>query len=75
MKSSCLRLAQPALLLCVLLSFASLAYGQDRRFNVVEATIADIQKAITTKQVTATDIVHMYLERIKAYNGACVNQP
>jgi Asp-tRNA(Asn)/Glu-tRNA(Gln) amidotransferase A subunit family amidase len=75
MKSSCSGLAQSSLLLCVLLSFVSLAYGQDKPFNIVEAAIADIQKAITTKQITATDIVHRYLERIKAYNGACVNQP
>jgi len=75
MKGFSSRLAQSTLLLCGFLSFASLAHSQDKPFNVVEATIADIQKAITTKQLTATDIVHMYLERIKAYNGACVNQP
>ena len=45
------------------------------KFEIVEATIEDIQKAITTKQMTATDIVHMYLQRIKTYNGVCVNQP
>ena len=45
------------------------------KFEIVEVTIEDIQKAITTKQITATDIVHMYLERIKTYNGVCVNQP
>ena len=75
MKSSWSGLAQSTLLLCGFLSFASLAYAQDKPFNLVEATIEDIQKAITTRQITATDIVHMYLERIKAYNGACVNQP
>ena len=32
------------------------------KFEIVEATIEDIQKAITTKQRTATDIVYMYLE-------------
>jgi amidase len=44
-------------------------------FEIVEASIGDIQKAITSKQITTTDVVHMYLERIKAFNGTCVNQP
>ena len=46
-----------------------------QNFEIVEATIEDIQKAITTRQITTTDVVNMYLERIKAYNGTCVNQP
>ena len=44
-------------------------------FTIEEATIADIQKAILTKQVTTVDVVKLYLARIKAYNGTCVNQP
>jgi len=44
-------------------------------FHVEEATISDIQNAILAKQVTATQIVKLYLERIKAYNGPAVNQP
>ena len=44
-------------------------------FRIEEATIADIQKAILSRQVTTTDIVKLYLTRIKAYNGTCVNQP
>jgi len=44
-------------------------------FNIEEATIAEIQKAILSKQVTTTDIVKLYLTRIKAYDGTCVNQP
>jgi amidase len=54
------------------------AQSEDRgtpNFEIVEATIEEIQTAITTKQITATDVVHMYLARIKAYNGTCVNQP
>ncbi len=46
-----------------------------KKFEVVEATIAQIQDAIKSKQITSTDLVKMYLERIKAYNGVCVNQP
>src|SRR5947209_17030210 len=44
-------------------------------FHIEEATIADIQKAILAKRVTATQIVNLYLERIKAYNGPCVDEP
>jgi amidase len=44
-------------------------------FHIEEATIADIQHAIETKQVTTVDVVKLYLTRIKAYNGTCVNQP
>ncbi len=46
-----------------------------KKFEVIEATIAQIQDAITSKQITSTDLVKMYLERIKAYNGVCVSQP
>src|SRR5437016_10282890 len=45
-----------------------------RKFAIVEATIADIHKAIRSKQLTATQLVNMYLARIKAYNGTCVNE-
>jgi len=44
-------------------------------FQIEEATIADIQTAIKTKRLTATQVVQQYLQRIKAYNGVCVNQP
>ena len=46
-----------------------------KRFQVVEATIADIQHAIKSKQITSTQLVNMYLTRIKAYNGTCVSEP
>ena len=44
-------------------------------FVLEEATIDDIQTAIKRRKVTTTDIVEGYLERIKAYNGTCVDQP
>jgi amidase len=40
-------------------------------FRIEEATIADIQRAITAGQVTCQDVVQAYLERAKAYNGTC----
>jgi len=45
------------------------------KFHLEEATIEDIQKAILSKQLTSTELVKLYLKRIKAYNGTCVNQP
>jgi Asp-tRNA(Asn)/Glu-tRNA(Gln) amidotransferase A subunit family amidase len=52
--------------------------GQSQRaaaFDVHEATIADIQRALQSKRVTTVAIVEQYLRRIKAYNGTCVNEP
>src|SRR5918994_4919903 len=48
--------------------------GKRHGFQIEEATIADIQTAILRRRVTTTEIVEGYLERIKAYNGTCVNQ-
>jgi Asp-tRNA(Asn)/Glu-tRNA(Gln) amidotransferase A subunit family amidase len=44
-------------------------------FHIEEATIGDIQSGILAKQITAVDVVNMYLARIKAYNGTCVEMP
>ncbi len=44
-------------------------------FHLEEATIADIQRAIRERRITVTQLVRLYLGRIKAYNGVCVNQP
>ena len=55
---------------------ASYVFAQShKKFEVVEATIADVQNAIKAKQITSTELVNLYLARIKAYNGTCVNQP
>jgi amidase len=40
-------------------------------FNVHEATIADIQRALQAKRITTVGVVEQYLRRIKAYNGPC----
>jgi amidase len=45
------------------------------RFHLQDATIADIQRAIQTNQVTTAGVVELYLKRIKAYNNTCVNEP
>jgi hypothetical protein len=44
-------------------------------FEIQEATIDRIQDAIRKKQITTRAVVEAYLRRIKAYNGACVNEP
>jgi Asp-tRNA(Asn)/Glu-tRNA(Gln) amidotransferase A subunit family amidase len=44
-------------------------------FHLEEATIADIQQAILAKQLTSTELVKLYLARVKAYNGTAVEQP
>src|SRR5215470_17338175 len=42
------------------------------QFHLEEATIADVHRAIRAKQVTAVQLVNLYLKRIEAYNGTCV---
>src|SRR5579871_3407491 len=42
------------------------------RFHLEEATIADVQRAIRAKEITAEQLVQLYFKRIEAYNGACV---
>jgi amidase len=44
------------------------------KFHLEEATIAQIQSAILSKQITTEQLVKLYLARIKAYNGTCVKQ-
>ena len=43
----------------------------EKPFHVEEASIADMQSAIQAKQITTTDLVHLYLARIKVNNGTC----
>jgi len=58
-------------LLAPSLAFAAQAPG----FRIEEATIESIQAAITRGELTSTRVVQLYLNRIRAYNGACVNAP
>ena len=67
------------------LAFASLASfillapalvtAQTATFRIEETTTEDIQGAIMRGELTSTRVVQLYLDRIKAYNGTCVNQP
>src|SRR5262247_1442938 len=58
-----------------LLLAPSLATAQSEKFQIEEATIEDIQAAILRRELTSTGVLRLYLDRIKAYNGTCVNQP
>jgi Asp-tRNA(Asn)/Glu-tRNA(Gln) amidotransferase A subunit family amidase len=42
------------------------------RFHLEDATIADVQRAIRAKEITAEQLVQLYFKRIQAYNGTCV---
>jgi hypothetical protein len=52
-----------------------LSQRRTTRFEIQEATIAQIQQAILTKQIATRGVVEAYLKRIQAYNGTCVNEP
>lgn len=54
---------------------AAIAAGKKGSFHLEEATIADIQSAIKSGEITTEGLVNLYLARIKAYNGTCVKQP
>lgn len=64
-----------ATLIAVAVAAAMPAKAAPREFHLLEASIADIQGAITAKQLTSVQLVRLYLARIKAYNGTCVSQP
>jgi Asp-tRNA(Asn)/Glu-tRNA(Gln) amidotransferase A subunit family amidase len=42
------------------------------RFRLEEATIDDVHRAFRAKQLSASRLVNLYLQRIKRYNGICV---
>src|SRR3989454_10759137 len=64
-----------ALLFVGFMSVAPATAQRAASFRVEEATIARIQQAIRSHQITTVALVEKYLQRIKAYNGTCVNEP
>jgi Asp-tRNA(Asn)/Glu-tRNA(Gln) amidotransferase A subunit family amidase len=52
-----------------------LAASEPATFQIEEATIEGIQSAILKGDLTSTRVVQLYLNRIRAYNGPCVDQP
>ena len=68
-------MARGIILICVVaLTIPGLAAG-DAKFQIEEATIDAIQSAILKGELTSTEVVKLYLARIKAYDGPCVSQP
>src|SRR3989442_3628620 len=58
-----------------ILLIPGLASAQTSKFRIEEAAIENIQAAILRGELTSTRVVELYLNRIKAYNGPCVNLP
>src|SRR5947207_6730871 len=57
----------------VLTLLPATTYAAERKaFQVEEATIADVHRAILARQLTATQLVNAYLKRIEMYGGTCV---
>jgi len=54
------------------LSFSEAEAAESWRFRLEEATIDDVHRALRAQQLTATQFVTLYLQRIKTYNGTCV---
>ncbi len=71
--------ASKALLLTVLVSLMLLApgssQGQDTPFELLETTIKDVHEAYKSGQLTASQLVQLYLDRIEAYDqqGPTIN--
>jgi amidase len=66
---------RPVALVSLLLLTPSLVSAQPAKFQIEETTIEDIHASILRGALTSTRLVQLYLNRIKAYNGTCVNQP
>jgi Asp-tRNA(Asn)/Glu-tRNA(Gln) amidotransferase A subunit family amidase len=64
-----------ATILLAAMTTGATAQRPSSAFRLQEATIADIQQSIQKKQLTTVRLVELYLNRIKAYNGTCVNEP
>jgi len=60
----------PAAFLFLILSFSACTHGSTERqpFNVVEASIADLQSAILDGETTCRAVVQAYLDRIETYD-------
>ena len=57
-----------AVALAAVLLVSSIASAQS--FRLLEATIADVQAALASEQITCRELVQRYLDRIEAYDAA-----
>ena len=55
----------------LMIAMAPRLMAQQGQFHLEEATIADIQNAIKSGQMTCQGVVQAYINRAKAYNGMC----
>jgi Asp-tRNA(Asn)/Glu-tRNA(Gln) amidotransferase A subunit family amidase len=58
-----------AALVVALATFRQQPAAQTARFEIVEATIADVHRAIQQGQTSCRQLVQAYVDRAKAYNG------
>lgn len=70
-----LRRAATSLAFATAIVVSGSAVAAPAKFHLEEATLSQIQSAITSKQITTEQLVRLYLSRIKAYNGTCVKMP
>jgi Asp-tRNA(Asn)/Glu-tRNA(Gln) amidotransferase A subunit family amidase len=66
---------QTIIIICVVALTMRALTAAESKFPIEEATIDGIQSAILKGELTSTDVVKLYLTRIKAYDGPCVSQP
>src|SRR5687767_14348153 len=64
--------ARVTLLIVFLLSCIATPVRAASGFHLEEATIESVHQAMKAKQLTASQLVNLYLKRIEAYNGRCV---
>jgi amidase len=57
------------LLIAALIASAAQAQEPEWRFHLQEATIGDVHRAIRSGQLTCHQLVQLYLNRARAYNG------
>jgi amidase len=53
------------------LTFTESAFAQESEFAVEEVKIRELHAAIQAGTTTCEDVINAYLERTRAYNGAC----
>jgi len=63
-----------AIIITCIVAMAVPGLMADSKFTIEEATIDSIQAAIVKGELTSTQVVQLYLARIKAYDGSCVDQ-
>src|SRR5258708_33699924 len=51
---------------------ALMSTASAEQFHLEEATIANVQRAIRAKEITAEQLGQLYFKRVAAYNRTCV---